>query len=107
MPPAVLTAYGVRRGATVAMTMRGGREQVVLIHALMKTGSVLLPVSPRLSDDERSRALKQCRVSIDLDEPDRLTRTEADMPLLGEHDMEDIHCRILTSGSSGCRTPSA
>ena len=96
-----LTAYGVRRGATVAMTMRGGRGQVVLIHALMKTGSILLPVSPRLSDEERSRALKQCRVSIDLDEPDRLTRTEADMPLLGEHDMEDIHCRILTSGSSG------
>ena len=83
------------------MTMRGGREQVVLIHALMKTGSILLPVSPKLSEQERVRALKQCKVSVDLDEPDRLTQTEADMPLLGEHDMEDIHCRILTSGSSG------
>ena len=96
-----LTAYGVRRGATVAMTMRGGREQVVLIHALMKTGSILMPLSPRLSPEERSRALKQSKASVDLDEPDRLTQTEADMPLLGEHDMEDIHCHILTSGSSG------
>ncbi|MBK5233543.1 MAG: o-succinylbenzoate--CoA ligase [Thermoleophilia bacterium] len=96
-----LVAYGVRRGANVAVTMGGGLGQVVLIHALMKTGAVLLPLSPRLSVKERQAAIDNNRVSVDLDDPNRLTQTEADMPLLGEHDMEDVHCRILTSGSTG------
>ena len=49
-----LAAYGVRRGATAALTMHPGREQVVLIHALMKLGAILLPLSPRLTEAERS-----------------------------------------------------
>ncbi len=96
-----LVAYGVRRGANVAVTMGGGLRQIVLIHALMKTGAVLLPLSPKLSAEERHAAIDGNEVSVDLDDPSRLTRTEADMPLLGEHDMEDLHCRILTSGSTG------
>lgn len=96
-----LAAWGVRRDATVAMNMNPGREKIVLIHALMKTGAVLLPISPRLSAEERARAVEASRVSVDLDDPGRLTQTEADLPLLGEHDMADPHCRILTSGSTG------
>lgn len=96
-----LAAWGVRRGATVAMNMGPGREKVILIHALMKTGAVLLPLSPGLSQPERKRALDSCGVTVDLDDPGKLTQTEADLPLLGEHDMADPHCRILTSGSSG------
>lgn len=96
-----LAAWGVRRGATVAMNMGPGRDKVVLVHALMKTGAVLLPISPKLSPEERARAIESCGVSVDLDDPGKLTQTEADMPLLGEHDMADPHCRILTSGSSG------
>ena len=53
-----LAAQGVRRDATVALTMPPGREMVVLIHALMKLGAVLLPVNPRLSDAERRAVLK-------------------------------------------------
>ncbi len=96
-----LVAHGVRRGTTAAVTMGGGRRQIVLIHALMKTGAVLLPLSPRLSPAERDEAIQVCGATVDLDDPSRLTQTEADMPLLGEHDMSDIHCRILTSGSTG------
>ncbi len=96
-----LAAWGVRRGATVAMNMEPGPGKIVLIHALMKTGAVLLPISPRLSHEERARAIESCDVSVDLDDTGRLTQTEADMPLLGEHDMADPHCRILTSGSTG------
>ena len=96
-----LVAHGVRRDTTAAVTMGGGRRQVVLIHALMKTGAVLLPLSPKLSESERSEAIRVSGATVDLDDPSRLTQTEADMPLLGEHDMEDIHCRILTSGSTG------
>jgi O-succinylbenzoic acid--CoA ligase len=97
-----LAAYGVRRGATAAMTMRPGREQVVLIHALMKLGAVLLPLSPRLPEEERRAVLAAEEPAIDLsDAAAQLTQTEADLPLLGEHDMDEVHCRILTGGSSG------
>ena len=34
-----------------------------------------------------------------------LTQTEADLPLLGEHDMDAICCHILTSGSTGTPRP--
>jgi O-succinylbenzoic acid--CoA ligase len=96
-----LVAHGVRRGTTAAVTMGGGLRQVVLIHALMKTGAVLLPLSPKLSEAERSAAIASSGVTVDLDDPSRLTQTEADLPLLGEHDMSDTHCRIMTSGSTG------
>ena len=96
-----LVAHGVRRGTTAAVTMGGGVRQVVLIHALMKTGAVLMPLSPKLSESERAAAISAGGVTVDLDDPSRLTQTEADMPLLGEHDMGDPHCRILTSGSTG------
>ena len=97
-----LAAYGVRRGATAALTMHPGREQVVLIHALMKLGAILLPLSPRLTETERADVLSRHQVAVDLsDAAGQLTQTEADLPLLGEHTLEELHCRILTSGSAG------
>ncbi len=96
-----LAAQGVRRGATVALTMPVGREMVVLIHALGKLGAVLLPLNPRLTEAERQAVLKAERPLLELSDAGELTQTEADLPLLGEHDMDDIHCRILTGGSSG------
>ena len=96
-----LAAYGVRRGATAALTMNPGREQVVLVHALTKLGAVALPLSPQLSEVERRALLTAERPTVDLSDAGQLTQTEADLPLLGEHDMDDLHCRILTSGSTG------
>jgi o-succinylbenzoate---CoA ligase len=97
-----LAAHGVRRGSVAALTMDPRREQIVLIHALMKAGAVLLPLSPRLSPEERAAVLAAEEPAIDLsDAVQQLTQTEADLPLLGEHDMDDVHCRILTSGSTG------
>jgi O-succinylbenzoic acid--CoA ligase len=96
-----LAAQGVRRGGTVALTMPPGREMVVLIHALMKLGAVLLPLSPRLTDSERRAVMSSEKPAVELSDAGELTQTEADLPLLGEHDMDDVHCRILTSGSSG------
>jgi O-succinylbenzoic acid--CoA ligase len=96
-----LGAHGVRRGATAALTMSPSREQVVLIHALMKLGAVVLPVSPGLSEPERRAVLEAESPAVELNDAGLLTQTEADLPLLGEHDMDDVHCRILTSGSTG------
>jgi o-succinylbenzoate---CoA ligase len=100
-----LAAHGVRRGAIAALTMHARREQVVLIHALMKTGATLLPLSPRLTATEREALVSAEEPIIDLDDAGELTQTEADMPLLGEHDMDDICCRVLTSGSTGSPRP--
>jgi O-succinylbenzoic acid--CoA ligase len=100
-----LAAHGVRRGSTAALTMHPRREQVVLAHALMKVGATLLPLSPRLTDAERSAIVAAEEPIVDLDDPGELTQTEADLPLLGEHDMDDVCARVLTSGSTGLPTP--
>jgi o-succinylbenzoate---CoA ligase len=100
-----LAAHGVRRGSTVAMTMHAQREQVVLVHALMKLGAVLLPLGPRLSAEERAAVVEAEEPAVDLDDAGELTQTEADLPLLGEHDMDDLACRVLTSGSTGLPEP--
>jgi len=96
-----LAAHGVRRGATVALTMEAGPQQIVLLHALIKIGAVVLPLSPRLTAAERKAVLAAEEPEVDLDDARRLPETEADLPLLGEHDMDDVHCRILSSGSTG------
>jgi o-succinylbenzoate---CoA ligase len=100
-----LAAHGVRRGSTAALTMHPRREQVVLLHALMKVGAALLPLGPRLTEAERAAIVSAVDPIIDLDDPGMLTQTEADMPLLGEHDMDAICCRVLTSGSTGTPRP--
>ena len=100
-----LAAHGVRRGSTAALTMHPRREQVVLVHALLKLGAVILPLAPQLSDAERAEVIAAEEASVDLLDPGQLTQTEADLPLLGEHDMDDVACRVLTSGSSGAPRP--
>jgi O-succinylbenzoic acid--CoA ligase len=77
----------------------------VLVHALMKLGAVLLPLNPRLTPAERRAVIEAEEPAIDLGDPGQLTQTEADLPLLGEHDMDDICARILTSGSTGRPAP--
>ncbi len=100
-----LAAQGVRRGSIAALTMHPRREQVVLAHALMKLGATLLPLSPRLSAAEREGIVAAEEPAVDLDDPGELTQTEADLPLLGEHDMDEVCARMMTSGSSGTPKP--
>src|SRR6478752_1197207 len=100
-----LAAHGVRRGSTAALTMHPRREQVVLLHALLKLGATVLPLSPQMTPVEHAAIIAAEEADVDLVEPGELTQTEADLPLLGEHDMDDIACRVLTSGSSGTPHP--
>ena len=100
-----LAAQGVRRGSTVALSMHPSRELIVLVHALMKMGAVLLPLGPRLAEAERAEVVAIEEPTLDLRDPGELTQSEADLPLLGEHDMNDVACRVLTSGSTGAPHP--
>lgn len=100
-----LAAHGVRRGSTAALTMHPHREEVVMVHALMKVGAALLPLSPRLTEAERARVVETVEPMIDLDDPGFLTQTEADLPMLGEHDTDDICAYVLSSGSTGAPKP--
>jgi O-succinylbenzoic acid--CoA ligase len=100
-----LAAQGVRRGSTAALTMHPRREQVVLLHALMKVGASVLPLSPRLTAAERAAIVAAVEPIVDLDDAGELTQTEADLPLLGEHDMDAVCARVLTSGSTGDPRP--
>jgi O-succinylbenzoic acid--CoA ligase len=100
-----LYAHGLRRGSTAALTMHPRREQVVLVHALMKVGAALLPLSPRLTETERDRIVAAIEPMVDLDDPGLLTQTEADMPMLGEHDTDDVCAYVLSSGSTGTPKP--
>ncbi|HYU60134.1 MAG TPA: o-succinylbenzoate--CoA ligase [Solirubrobacterales bacterium] len=96
-----LAARGVRREATVVLELPAGAEYVVLLHGLMKLGATAIPLNPALAAPEREAELGRAVPVLILSEPGQLTATEADLPLLGEHDLDALHCRILTSGTSG------
>jgi O-succinylbenzoic acid--CoA ligase len=100
-----LAARGVRREATVALTMAPGVEYVVLLHALMKLGAMAYPVNTRLAETELAAELERADPALVVNGAPDLGLTEADLPLLGEHDLDVLHCRILTSGTSGPPRP--
>lgn len=100
-----LAARGARRGQTIALALAPGIEYVVLLHALMKLGAVAYPVNTRLSERELSAELARVRPALTVSGSPDLGLTEADLPLLGEHDLSALNCQILTSGTSG--TPKA
>ena len=96
-----LAARGVRRDATVALELPAGADLVVVLHALMKLGAVAYPLDRRLSEAERAAEIDRANPILVLSEPGDIPATEADMPLLGEHELDAIHCRMLTSGTTG------
>jgi o-succinylbenzoate---CoA ligase len=96
-----LAARGARRGALVELELPAGIEYAVLIHALMKIGAVAYPVNTRLADRERANYPEGAVPALALSGLDELGTAQADLPLLGEHDLDAIHCRIRTSGTSG------
>jgi len=96
-----LAARGVRRDANVVLELPAGAEYVVLLHGLMKLGAIACPLNPRLAAPERVAEIDRYGPLLALSAPGELTATEADLPLLGEHDLDAVHCAILTSGTSG------
>ncbi|HXF01077.1 MAG TPA: o-succinylbenzoate--CoA ligase [Solirubrobacterales bacterium] len=100
-----LAALGVRRGATVVLELPAGAEYVVLLHALMKLGAVAEPLNTRLAPVEREAELRRAAPVLVISQSGDASGPEADLPLLGEHDLDAVHCRVLTSGTSGHPRP--
>lgn len=100
-----LAAYGVRQGAHVAISMPAGADYAVLLHALMKLGAVACPLDPRLGPREREAAAEGGPPTLELGSPEDAGTQEADMPLLGELDLDAPQCRVLTSGTAGRPRP--
>jgi O-succinylbenzoic acid--CoA ligase len=98
-----LAAQGVRRGASVVLAMVPSTEYAIQLHALIKLGAIACPLDPRLTAEERDGAIERLNPSLVLESPPGRGGAEADLPLLGEHDMDDCACRIQTSGTSGER----
>jgi len=96
-----LAARGARRGATVAIEIGPGIEHVVLVHALMKLGAIAHPLNPKLPEARRRAELDRAQPALTVDANPDLGATEADLPLLGELDLDAVCCEILTSGTSG------
>ena len=100
-----LAARGVRRGAVVGLALDPGPEYVIVLHGLMKLGAVAYPLNTRLAERELAADLQRADPALVLRSPPDLGASEADMPLLGEHDLDAVHCRLLTSGTSGLARP--
>jgi len=96
-----LAAKGVRRDSTVAISMKPGIDYVAAMHALMKLGATAFPLDPRLSPDERAAALGAQIPALVVESADDLAGHEADLPLLGELDLDAPFTKVLTSGTSG------
>ncbi|MBM3666281.1 MAG: o-succinylbenzoate--CoA ligase [Actinobacteria bacterium] len=100
-----LAAKGVRRDSLVALTMPAGIDCAIALHALIKLGAVICPLDPRQSAEELERALAGERPALTIAAHADLDGPEADMPLLGEHDLDATCTRVLTSGTAGSPRP--
>ncbi len=96
-----LAAKGVRAGSVVVLELEPGIEHAVALHALMKLGAVSVPLDFSMAEPERDRALTEIAPDLIVATEADSSGPEADLPLLGEHDLDAPQCRILTSGSSG------
>lgn len=100
-----LAAQGVRRDAVVVLELPAGLHHVIYLHALMKLGAVAYPLNPGLTPAEREAEIARADPALVLSGDEGPPLTEADLPLLGEHDLDALHCRVLTSGTSGRPRP--
>ena len=96
-----LAAAGVRQDSTVAISMPGGADYAVALHALMKLGARALPVDPRMKDEERAPIESAAGRAFTIESLSDLSSHEADLPLLGELSLDEPCTGILTSGTSG------
>ena len=99
-----LAGLGVRQETPVRLSMPAGIDYAVLLHAVMKLGAIALPTDPRLNPAERGGSGVDAS-AVEIAGPADAGSHEADLPLLGEIDLDAVYCRILTSGTAGTPRP--
>ena len=100
-----LAGKGVRAGSVVALELPAGIGHAIQLQAVMKLGAIALPLNPALAPPERDLALSEAEPALIISRESDAAGGEADLPLLGEHDLAAPQCRILTSGTSGRPRP--
>jgi o-succinylbenzoate---CoA ligase len=101
-----LAGLGVDRGDRVALMLEPQRDQVVILHGLMKLGAVAVPLDPALTKPELDARLAGSGAGLVIDDPAQVAEAdEADHPLDDAFDLESVHCVIHTSGSGGRAKP--
>lgn len=96
-----LAARGARRESTVAISLPAGIDWAIALHALIKLGAAALPLDPRLGEEERGRIDELASPAFAIDVPTDLGSHQADLPLLGELDLDSVCTKVLTSGTAG------
>ncbi|HEX7166312.1 MAG TPA: AMP-binding protein [Acidimicrobiales bacterium] len=97
-----LRSRGVERGTRVAVVATPGLEPITAVHACVRLGASVVPLSPRAPQAEVGRQLADCRPAVVLDE-EALTalrrgvaeRIEA-QPVTDDQEV----CVVYTSGST-------
>ena len=75
-----LSAQDVRANARVAVLMDASADMVVLIHALIRVGAVLVPLNTRLTPDELAYQVTLARVDAVVYVGDHYAKTAAALP---------------------------
>ncbi|HLH68960.1 MAG TPA: class I adenylate-forming enzyme family protein [Candidatus Dormibacteraeota bacterium] len=90
-----LEREGVRPGQRVAVVEPAGVRFAALLHACLRLGAAMVPISPRAPDPERERILADCRPRLLIREGEVEPLPE---PALGA--AGDV-CVLYTSGTTG------
>lgn len=75
-----LAAWGVRPGSRAAVLMPNGKPYVLLAHALMQLGAVIIPINTRLSASEVRYQLETAVPTLLIDSPETETLSAAALP---------------------------
>ncbi len=113
-----LTAQGIGRGDRVAYRLARMPEQVLLVHALTRLGSVLVPLNTRLTGIELAPILANAEPKLVVEDSDdfawpplRVRRLLLSHLMVDGHqsspivtstlDFDDLHALVYTSGTTG------
>jgi o-succinylbenzoate---CoA ligase len=100
---AMLVNTSIQVGQRVGLRAPNGVGFVVAVHALMRLGAVLVPISTRLSAAEVDWMLADAEVAhvLDEDQLQRLVGAPQATPRMRSFDLDAPHSVIYTSGTTG------
>lgn len=96
-----LAQVGVASGDRVAVIAEPSCEYIYLIQALIGLGAQLVPLDPRLPEDEIEAHLAALKPRLTITDPKGLDEADAKASLNQKIDLDAVHCVIHTSGTGG------